>query len=594
MVRAVEHEQEQESLRSRLFNFRGILDSSAGGAKHVKSLSVDESAGMAEASVGGGDSKAGVKSQGSSPVKESDTQQSATPQKSGNDKGPKPKPAKPEPPPVEKDKGKKNIHLISPYFFSFLELNILTMFVFFWTLIRKSYCLDAVIEQMKERFAKLLLGEDMSGGGKGVSSALALSNAITNLAASVFGEQSRLEPMPPERRGRWRREIDLLLSVTDYIVEFVASQQKAKNGTNMEIMTTRQRTDLHMNIPALRKLDAMLLDCLDNFEGEQEFCYVSKDAPDSEKQGAKRKDDKWWLPTPKVPPNGLSEKARKFLQYQKDSVNQVLKAAMAINAQVLSEMEIPDNYIENLPKNGRASLGDSIYRCITVEFFDPDQFLSTMDLSSEHKILDLKNRIEASIVIWKRKMNQKDSKSTWGSAVSMEKRELFEERAETILLILKHRFPGIPQSALDISKIQYNRDVGQAILESYSRILESLAFTVMSRIEDVLYADYVTQNPSQAGQKRNPLEPQATSPPPEEAEPEANTMESNSAMTLSDFMGWNFDQCETEVPKRDSTGGDETPKEESKLAQKLAQVVTNKKTSYLENLGGVRSPTSRH
>lgn len=35
---------------------------------------------------------------------------------------------------------------------------------------------------MKDRFTKLLLGEDMSGGGKGVSSALALSNAITNLA----------------------------------------------------------------------------------------------------------------------------------------------------------------------------------------------------------------------------------------------------------------------------------------------------------------------------------------------------------------------------------------------------------------------------
>lgn len=35
---------------------------------------------------------------------------------------------------------------------------------------------------MKERFSKLLLGEDMSGHGKGVSSALALSNAITNVA----------------------------------------------------------------------------------------------------------------------------------------------------------------------------------------------------------------------------------------------------------------------------------------------------------------------------------------------------------------------------------------------------------------------------
>ena len=39
---------------------------------------------------------------------------------------------------------------------------------------------------MKERFSKLLLGEDMSGHGKGVSSALTLSNAITNLAGFFF------------------------------------------------------------------------------------------------------------------------------------------------------------------------------------------------------------------------------------------------------------------------------------------------------------------------------------------------------------------------------------------------------------------------
>lgn len=79
-----------------------------------------------------------------------------------------------------------------------------------------------------------------------------------------------------------------------------------------------------------------------------------------------------------------------------------------------------------------------------------------MDLSTEHKVLDLKNRIEASIMIWKRKMNHKDGKSTWGSAISVEKRELFEERAETILLLLKQKFPGIPQSSLDISKIECN------------------------------------------------------------------------------------------------------------------------------------------
>jgi hypothetical protein len=89
--------------------------------------------------------------------------------------------------------------------------------------------------------------------------------------------------------------------------------------------------------------------------------------------------------------------------------------------------------------------------------FDPDDFLSTVDLTSEHKILDLKDRIEASVIIWNRKVHNKDGKSSWGSAVSQEKREQFEERAQTLLLIIKHRFPGIPQSTLDIAKIQENR-----------------------------------------------------------------------------------------------------------------------------------------
>lgn len=53
-------------------------------------------------------------------------------------------------------------------------------------------------------------------------------------AASVFGEISRLEPMPPDSKARWRKEIDWLLSVTDHIVEFVPSQQNT-NGITMEV-----------------------------------------------------------------------------------------------------------------------------------------------------------------------------------------------------------------------------------------------------------------------------------------------------------------------------------------------------------------------
>ncbi|KAI3805636.1 hypothetical protein L1987_28196 [Smallanthus sonchifolius] len=376
---------------------------------------------------------------------------------------------------------------------------------------------------MKEKFSKLLLGEDMSGGGKGVSSALALSNVITNLAASVFGEQHKLAPMKEDSRKRWRKEVDWVLSVTNHIVEFVPVQHTARDGSNMEIMVTKQRKDLLMNIPALKKLDKMLTDCLDNFKDQKEFWYVSKDANESEK-GVQR-NDKWWLPTVKVPPGGLSDDSRKWMQKQKDCANQVLKASMAINAEVLAQMDIPETYMESLPKNARDSLGETIYKSITVEFFDSGQFLAFVDLSSEHKILDLKNKIEASMIIWKRKMHQKESRASWGSSAKMERRELFEERAETILLLLKQRFPGLPQSSLDMSKIESNKDVGHAVLESYSRVLESLANTVMNRIEDVLYADELAQN-----------------------SPESNNTESGhtpTSTTISDFMGWEADEGET-------------------------------------------------
>ncbi|WJX42882.1 Rop guanine nucleotide exchange factor 12 [Trifolium repens] len=544
MVRALE--QEQENYKSKLFHFKGMFDNTG---RHSKSLSIESASSLDPTPE---DDIVSSRSQGSKPLHHDPER--ALPNKSRTIKEEI----------VAKEAKEKHVQ---------------------------------ETEQMKERFAKLLLGEDMSGGGKGVSSALALSNALTNLAASVFGEQRRLEPMPAERKARWRKEIDWLLSVTDYVVEMVPTQQKGKDGSTMEIMTTRQRTDLHMNIPALRKLDTMLIDCLDNFKDQNEFYYVSKDADDKDSSKGKN-DDKWWLPTPKVPVDGLSDAARRFLQYQKDCVNQVLKAAMAINAQTLSEMAIPESYIEALPKNGRASLGDLIYRSITDDFFDPDQFLATVDMSTEHKILDLKNRIEASIVIWKRKMNQKDSKSAWGSAVSIEKRELFEERAETILLLLKHRFPGLPQSSLDISKIQFNRDVGQAVLESYSRILESLAFTVLSRIEDVLHADCQTQNPSQgrrSGMRNSVPKPDKCPTPPRE-EVDKNGAETPCSMTLSDFMGWSGDQGESDPNKKDPLAvSDDSDKDiDSGKLQKLPLISTDKKLSYVENIGGMRSPTSRH
>ncbi|KAG8376965.1 hypothetical protein BUALT_Bualt09G0119200 [Buddleja alternifolia] len=371
------------------------------------------------------------------------------------------------------------------------------------------------LEMMKERFAKLLLGEDMSGCGNGVCTALAISNAITNLCATLFGQIWRLEPLKLEKKLMWRREMDWLLCVSDHIVELIPSWQTFPDGTKLEVMTSRPRSDLYINLPALRKLDNMLLEILESFDSS-EFWYVDQGiiAPEADGSSSFRKplpgqENKWWLPVPRVPPGGLTEDSRKMLQYRRDCTNQILKAAMAINNSALAEIEIPDSYLESLPKNGKASLGDLIHRYINSDQFSPECLLDCLDLSSEHHALEIANRVEATIYVWRRKMNSKplhstlrsNSKSSWEIVKDFvsdaDKREVLADRAESLLLCLKQRFPGLPQTTLDMSKIQYNKDVGKSILESYSRVLESLAFNIVARIDDLLYVDDLSKHSDQ-------------------------------------------------------------------------------------------------
>ncbi|MCO5572206.1 hypothetical protein L7F22_025958 [Adiantum nelumboides] len=370
------------------------------------------------------------------------------------------------------------------------------------------------LDVMKERFTKLLLGEDMSGGARGVCTALAISNAITNLSASIFGELWRLEPLSLERKVTWKREMDWLLSVADHIVELVPSWQKFADGTSIEVMISKPRADVHTNLPALRKLDAMLLGFLDSCQ-ETEFWYVEQgvvlsddDAPRMNAPASQREEEKWWLPTPKVAATGLSEGGRKSLHHQRECINQILKAAMAINTQILSEMETPDVYWDSLPKTGRTSLGETIYRHITADYFSPEAVLCTLDLSTEHNAVEVANRIEAVIHVWRyrrhpkqaqklRKRGDQSARHSWNiakeNAPDSEKRALLAGRAESLLMCLKQKFPGLRQSLLDMTKIQYNKDVGQSILESYSRVMESLAFNIIARIDDVLFVDDMTK-----------------------------------------------------------------------------------------------------
>lgn len=356
------------------------------------------------------------------------------------------------------------------------------------------------VELMRERFSKLLLGEDMSGSGKGVCTAVAISNAITNLYATVFGQCWRLEPLSQRKKEMWRREMDCLLSVCDYIVELYPSVQTLPDGMTLEVMESRPRSDIYINLPALEKLDAMLLDILDSFQ-DTEFWYEeegnqspSPHISSSFRRVIHRNDEKWWLPIPCVPDYGLREKSRRELHKKRECANQIHKAAMAINSSILAEMAVPESYLSTLPKSGKMSIGDSIYRYMsTPEKFSPDYLLDCLEITSEREALELADRVEAAMYVWRRKASMNGSKSSWDMVKDLvadgDKNVTLASRAQSLLLCLKQRYPGLSQTTLDSSKIQYNRDVGQSILESYSRVLETLAFSIVSWINDVLYAD---------------------------------------------------------------------------------------------------------
>ncbi|KAE8732880.1 Rop guanine nucleotide exchange factor 7 [Hibiscus syriacus] len=156
--------------------------------------------------------------------------------------------------------------------------------------------------------------------------------------------------------------------MTDHIVEYTPSWQSFPDGSKLEVMTCRPRSDLFINLAEHRKLDNMLLDILDS-STSTEFWFVDQGivAPEANgmasfRQTMQRQEEKWWLPVPCVPAGGLGDDSRKQLNHTRECTSQILKAAMAINSITLSEIEVPDSYLDTLPKNGRARLGDLIYK----------------------------------------------------------------------------------------------------------------------------------------------------------------------------------------------------------------------------------------
>ncbi|KAL2902193.1 Rop guanine nucleotide exchange factor 14 [Bienertia sinuspersici] len=352
------------------------------------------------------------------------------------------------------------------------------------------------VEAMKEKFAKLLLGEDVTGGCKGITK---------------------------ERRDKWRKEMDWLLSPANYMIELVPAKQSGTNGRTFEIMTPKARADVHMNLPALQKIDSMLI---------VEFWYAEGNSRKDGNGGSARQSKRWWLPFPRVPAGGLTETARKKLLSQGNMVHQVFKAAKSIN--------------EN---SGRACLGEDLYKVISSGSSSALDIVDCLKLRSEHEVLDTFNKLETAALTWREKIKEQISgvktpvRTSWPfmkePIPEVDKMKSLLFRVDALLYQLKMRYPCLPHTFLNATKIQFGKDgwtgwscgsvvvavihvgcglvwvvelwpvgvdwsgwwncgrwdIGHLMLEAYSRVLGNLAYSILSRIGDILQEDH-TSNPN--------------------------------------------------------------------------------------------------
>lgn len=95
-----------------------------------------------------------------------------------------------------------------------------------------------------------------------------------------------------------------------------------------------------------------------------------------------------------------------------------------------------------------------------------EEMVKSLNLKTEHSALETINRLEAAIFSWKeRVMQEHNGKSPVrtsryfmkGNVSCMDKMEVLWDRAETLLKLLKTRYPNLPPTFLDATKVQYGK-----------------------------------------------------------------------------------------------------------------------------------------
>lgn len=92
--------------------------------------------------------------------------------------------------------------------------------------------------------------------------------------------------------------------------------------------------------------------------------------------------------------------------------------------------------------------------------------LNALNLKSTQSAIETINRLEAAVFAWKERVTEQDGgkcqvRKSWSFRTDLifelEKKEVLMDKAEALILVLKTRYPNLPQTFLDVVKIQYGK-----------------------------------------------------------------------------------------------------------------------------------------
>jgi hypothetical protein len=117
-------------------------------------------------------------------------------------------------------------------------------------------------------------------------------------------------------------------------------------------------------------------------------------------------------------------------------------------------------------QSGKANLGEELYKVLTADSNTAEEMLNSLDLKSEHSALEAVNKLEAAIFAWKERVTAQVSgrspvRTSWSfvkdPVSEFDKMESLLDSAESLLQLLKSRYPNLPQTFLDSTKVQYGK-----------------------------------------------------------------------------------------------------------------------------------------